>query len=83
MNATERGKTAAQFYRDVRESFGCSKPNVLAAVDALDDYLTTNATAINTAIPQPARGAMTVQQKLVLIAYVALMRAGKLKIEGE
>ena len=83
MISGERAITTAQFMRDIRENFGCSKVDVRAAVDALDDYFTSNATAINTAIPQPARGAMTTAQKLNLIAYVAMRRSGRLKAEED
>lgn len=83
MNTTERARTCAQFMRDNREDFGCLKTDMQAAVNSLDDFLTNNAAAINTAIPQPARGAMTTAQKLTLIAYVALRRAGKLKAKED
>ena len=50
--------------------------DIKAAIDALDDFLTSNETAINNAIPQPARGALTTTQKAMLVAYVAMRRAG-------
>lgn len=53
-----------------------TKADLLAAVNALDDFLEANAAAIHYAIPQPARGAMTVAQKARLLAYVALRRWG-------
>lgn len=55
---------------------GLTKANILAAINAVDDWADTNASAFNTAIPQPARGAMTTKQKTFLLAYVIFKRAG-------
>lgn len=49
---------------------GLTKPELRAAINALDDYLNTNASAINLAIPQPARGTLTTAQKAALMVYV-------------
>ncbi len=49
---------------------GLTKADVLAAVNALDDFMNTNATAVNNAIPQPARSALTTTQKALLLQYV-------------
>jgi hypothetical protein len=51
-----------------------TKADLRAAVDALDDFLNTNAAAINTAIPQPARGALTTTQKAKLLMFVIRQR---------
>ena len=60
------------------EAFGAlTKADLRAAVNALDDYLVTNASAINQAIPQPARGALTAAQKAELLSAVALKRYAK------
>lgn len=83
MNTTERARTCAQFMRDVKEDFGTTKPNVQAAIDALDDFLTNNATAINNAIPAAARATMTAAQKLTMVGYVAMRRAGKLHAQED
>mgnify|MGYP003655848772 CR=1 FL=1 len=53
---------------------GLTKAELRAAVDALDDYFNTNAAAINTAIPQPARGALTTVQKAKLAKAVLTQR---------
>ena len=50
------------------------KDDFLAAVAGLDEYLDANATAINQAIPQPARGALSVKQKALLLVYVIRQR---------
>jgi hypothetical protein len=58
------------------EACSVVKADLRAAVDALDTFLDTNATAINNAIPQPARGALSTAQKARLLAYVAMRRWG-------
>jgi len=63
--------------RDNRDTVGAmTKAHLRDAVNAIDDFLETNAAAVNTAIPQPARGALSTTQKARLIAYVALRRWG-------
>lgn len=42
------------------------KTDVRAAVDALDSWYNTNAPAANQALPQPARGAMSLEDKALL-----------------
>ena len=54
-----------------------TKADLRAAVDALDDFLNTNAAAINQAIPQPARSALTVPQKARLLVYVVERRTSE------
>lgn len=54
-------------------------PNILkaglrAAVDAADDWVETNAASFNTALPQPFRGAASVDQKIALLQFVPLRR---------
>lgn len=41
-----------------------------------DDYLETNAVAMNSSIPQPARSVLTTPQKAALLAYTAMRRWG-------
>lgn len=50
------------------------KGDLKAAVDALDDFLNTNAGAINAAIPQPARASLTAAQKALLLVFVIQRR---------
>lgn len=52
-----------------------TKADLRAVVDAFDDYLEANATAINQSIPVGPRGLFTPAQKAVIMAYVALKRA--------
>lgn len=53
-----------------------SKTDLAAAATALQDYLWANRAAINTALPVAARNALTTDQKLALIAIVALTNLG-------
>lgn len=53
-----------------------TKADLQAAVNALDDFLNTNATAINNAIPVAARGALSTPQKAALLNYVVARRWG-------
>ena len=57
-----------------REPLNLTKADLRAAVNALDDYMNTNAGAINTAIPLPARTNMTVAQKARLLTFVIKKR---------
>lgn len=65
-----------RWMRENAEPCGITKADLRAAVNALDVFLDANATAINNAIPQPARGALTTAQKARLLAYVTLKRWG-------
>lgn len=65
---------AMRRFSDNHETLGLTKADLRAAVDALDTFLNSNATAINTAIPQPARGALTTAQKARLLMLVIQRR---------
>lgn len=56
------------------ETVGITKPDLRAAVDAIDTWLDGNAATINTAIPQPARGALTAAQKARMLMFVVKYR---------
>lgn len=66
----------AQFMRDNRETCAVTKPDLRAAVNALDDFLNTKATEVNNALPAAARTGLTTQQKARLLAYVVIRRWG-------
>lgn len=77
LSAGDRAEISAEYQREismVRESLGLTKADLLAAVNALDDFFNTNATAVNNAIPQPARGALTSAQKARLLVFVIRQR---------
>lgn len=72
----ERAAVQALWMRLNAESCGITKADLRAAVDALDAFLDTNAATINSAIPQPARGALSSAQKARLLSLVAMRRFG-------
>lgn len=68
-----RAEVTADWMRDNEITLGAvTKADLRAMINALDQYLSDNAAAINSAIPQPARGQLTTKQKaLALTAVVA------------
>jgi len=53
---------------------GLTKIDVRAAVNAIDQWVSDNALSLNSAIPQPARAALTSEQKAQLLKYVVTRR---------
>lgn len=53
-----------------------TKPNLVAAVSAVDAWATTNAASYNTALPDPFKTSASAAQKNLLLAYVCMRRAG-------
>lgn len=77
LDETNRAAVWAEYMRKLSsdgESIGVTKPELRAAVNALDTFLEDNAAAINSAIPQPARSALTTTQKALLLNYVVTQR---------
>jgi fumarate hydratase class II len=68
---------------------GLTKPDLKAAVDAIDDWIesaqgaTAPATGFNSALPQPFRSTATAQQKALLFCWVLMRRVGLLQIEED
>jgi hypothetical protein len=77
LSDADRAACHGQFMRDeAAPVVGVLKADLLAAVIALDVFFDTNSTAINNAIPQPARAALTTAQKSRLVRYVIEKRYG-------
>jgi hypothetical protein len=77
LSNAERAALWAEFMRTTENIAGIgavTKADLRAAVDAVDQWCEDNATAFNTAIPQPARGALTSRQKAALLVYVTRRR---------
>jgi len=51
-----------------------TKAGILAAVVATDQWIENNQSSYNTALPQPARGELTLTQKTLLFCVVATAR---------
>jgi hypothetical protein len=64
--------------RSVIGSVGYLKAPARTAVDNADDWCETNAAAYNTALTAQFRTTATTEQKSILLALVALERAGQL-----
>jgi hypothetical protein len=56
------------------ETVALTKADLRAAVNAIDTWLDSNASALNAALPQPARGALTTAQKAQLLQFVVARR---------
>lgn len=78
MSDADRAACNAEYMRELsnaREALGgVTKADLRAAVNGLDAYLDANAAAINNAIPQPARAALTTAQKARLLMFVVARR---------
>jgi hypothetical protein len=51
-----------------------TKAELRLAVNAIDDWVDQNAASLNSAIPQPARGALSARQKAWLLSFVVRKR---------
>jgi len=73
----DRAELSAEYNREIsneRVPCGITKADIRAAVNALDTFLNDNAAAINSAIPQPARGTLTTAEKARLLKLVITRR---------
>lgn len=73
LDATTRAAVHAELMRRIsneRQSCAITKSDLRAAVDAMDDFLNTNQTAINNAFPTAARTGLTTAQKALVLMYV-------------
>lgn len=67
----------AEFMQEIsmaREGIAVTKQDLRAALNAADQWVSDNAASFNTAIPQPARGALTAGQKARLLMFVVQKR---------
>lgn len=77
LSDADRLAGAGDFMHDETTQFGALlKADIRAAFNALDVFFDTNAAAINTAIPLPARTILTTAQKSRLVRYVIQKRYG-------
>jgi hypothetical protein len=73
---SDRVSCWADWMQQNLEEINITKQDLRDAVDATDDWIDTNASSYNTAIPEPARSALTARQKLLLFTIVAFKRFG-------
>lgn len=77
LSTQARAEVSAEFQRHLsaeRERLGLTKPELQAALNALDDFLVANAATINSSIPLPARTILTASQKARLMMFVIRRR---------
>lgn len=74
MGEQGRFETWQEYMQGNTEGFALTKSEVRAAVDAVDLFLSDNATAMNQAIPLPARTALSTTQKALLLTAVVRKR---------
>lgn len=79
LDETGRARTWAQWMRDNIDVCAFTKPQLRAALDATDDWLDANQASYNTALPTAFRTTATLPQKTMLLCYVAMRRAGRLR----
>lgn len=80
LDITQREDATGQLIRkmfvEANQTAQLDSTEVRALIDALDDYVEANATAINQAIPVTVRTKATLGQKALALAYVAMKRGG-------
>jgi len=88
LDALARARVTAQSMRQAElGTLAITKPDLRAAIDATDEWIEAAQGALapptgyNAALPQPARGSLTAQQKTLLFCWVAMRRAGLLPTE--
>lgn len=84
LDAVGRQRALAQWMRENTVPLpGLTKPDVVAALAAIDDWIDANQTSFNSALPQPFRGAASAEVKSVLFGYVLWRRIGHLHAEED
>ena len=77
LSDTNRADVWAEFMRQLsleRESLNVVKADLRAAVNAVDDWVETNKTAFNLALPIISRTNLTAAQKARLLSFVVTKR---------
>lgn len=77
LSSEDRQELWAEYMRELSqeaEPLALTKTDLRAAVDALDSFFHNNAATVNNAIPQPARSALTTEQKARLLLFVIRKR---------
>ena len=74
MTDPQRFAVWAEYMREELAGVGITKADLRAAINAADLWISDNSASFNTALPQPARGALTAPQKARLLSAVVLKR---------
>lgn len=73
----DRVEVWAKFMREASQNnvaFPISKTDLRAAINAADDWANTNASSYNSALPLPARTALSSQAKTLILVYILEQR---------
>lgn len=79
LSAPTRQEVLRKWNEDIsrlRLPISITRTDMVAAIAAIDAYFDTNESAINQAIPQPARGALDTADKARLVVGVIRARYG-------
>lgn len=77
LSNNDRAAISADFQRkisDIQMPIGINKSDLRLAINAIDQWIDDNAASFNSAIPQPARSALTTKQKAWLFNLVMKQR---------
>ena len=77
LSVTSRGQVSGLVQEDLsetREALGLTRPDLLAAINAVDQWAEDNKASFNSALPLPARTTLTASQKARLLMYVIRKR---------
>lgn len=74
LSEQDRIETWAEWMRQNRDTISITKPELRAAVDALDDWFDQNGTTLNNILPLPARSGLSTSQKAALLSAVIAKR---------
>lgn len=75
---TEERMAAIRRFLRRRRPPDVAKADVIAAAQAMDEWLDANAASFNSALADPFKGVATTQQKYLLLLYILLKRMGEL-----
>lgn len=70
----DRAAVTADWQRENNLPIAINKPDLRAAINAIDQWCDDNAAAFNSAIPLPARTALSARQKAWLLSTVIRRR---------
>lgn len=77
LSAGERAELLKAFSADLsgtRTPFNLSRADLLAAINAADDWADANASSFNSALPLPARTTLSAKQKAAILMFVIRRR---------
>lgn len=83
LDATARARTVAQWMRENGSTCAFTKPELVAAIDATDQWVEDNTASFNSALPVAFRTSATAAQKAAVLAYVLWRRIGRLRAQED